>query len=58
VNRASRLEEAMSSFEVMRRSKKVAVAELSQRAEELLKQIEQLRKELHDLASRISKATA
>ena len=58
VSRASRVEEGASSFEAMKRSKKVAVAELSQRAEELTKQIEELRKELHDLSSKVSKAIA
>jgi len=58
VSKASRVEESASSIEAMRRDKKVAVAELSRKAEELAKQIEELRKELRDLSLKMSKAIA
>jgi hypothetical protein len=58
VSEASRLEEGMSSLEAMRRDKKITAAELSQKVDEFVKQIEELRKELHDLASRIGRAIA
>jgi len=58
VSKASRLEEEMSSFEAVKRGKRITAAELSQRAEELMKKIEGLRKELHDLSLKITKARA
>jgi hypothetical protein len=56
VSKASKLEEGVSALEAMRQDKKITTTEVSQKVNELVRQIEELRKELHDLASRIGRA--